>query len=329
MPANLPPQYFDVEKRLKETTDPGERKEIYEELLAIVPKHKGTEKLQALFKTKIAKLKVQMQKRPAVAHRGPTYSIEKSGAGQVVLIGPPNAGKSRLLKALTNADPVIADYPFSTHTPAPAMMPFENIQIQLIDTPPITPEYIDVWHTELVKNADAALLVLNLGAQDPRADLSTVLAKLEEKRIMLVDDESAMYSSRQIPSRKVAVVANKKDLDPGGGKMRLLKTELDEDFLVTAVSAETGDALGDLKYRIFQMLCIVRIYSKIPGKEISRQDPYVLPSGSTLMDMAKSVHKDFAQKLKFAKVWGGNKYRGLKVTRDYLLQDEDIIELHI
>ncbi len=329
MPANLPPQYFDVEKRLKETTDPGERKEIYEELLAIVPKHKGTEKLQALFKTKIAKLKVQMQKRPTVAHRGPTYSIEKSGAGQVVLIGPPNAGKSRLLKALTNADPVIADYPFSTHTPAPAMMLFENIQIQLIDTPPITPEYIDVWHTELVKNADAVLLVLNLGAQDPRADLSTVLAKLEEKRIMFVDDESAMYSSRQIPSRKVAVVANKKDLDPGGGRMRLLKTELDEDFLVTAVSAETGDALGDLKYRIFQMLCIVRIYSKIPGKEISRQDPYVLPSGSTLIDMAKSVHKDFAQKLKFAKVWGGNKYRGLKVTRDYLLQDEDIIELHI
>jgi len=329
MPTNVPPQYLEVEKKLQTTSDPMERKEIYEELLSIVPKHKGTDKLQALLKTKISKLKAQLEKKTAVSRSGPTYSIEKAGAGQVVLIGPPNSGKSSLLKSLTNADPKVADYPFSTHTAAPAMMPYENIQIQLIDTPPVTEDYIEVWHTELIKNADAVLFVLDLGRPDPFEDLLMVMAKLEEKRIEFVENGAEIHSSRQIPYEKNLVIANKSDLDPAGEKIRALDREIEGMFPMIPVSAKTEDNLGELKSRIFSMLKILRVYSKTPGKDVNRKDPYVFRTGSTLVDMAKAVHKDFAQKLKFARIWGTNKYQGQKVNRDYILEDEDIIELHI
>ena len=166
MPANLPPQYFEKEKELKKAKNPQERIAILEELLAIVPKHKGTEKMQALLKTKIAKLKSQSQKSPAVARHTATFQIEKTGAGQVIVVGSPNTGKSSLIKALTNANPDIGDYPFTTRLPSPAMMPYENIQIQLVDMPPITQDYFEFWQAELIKAADAVLLVLDLSQSD-------------------------------------------------------------------------------------------------------------------------------------------------------------------
>ncbi|MCJ7679582.1 MAG: 50S ribosome-binding GTPase, partial [Candidatus Aminicenantes bacterium] len=223
MPANLPPKYFDIEKKLKTARDSQEKIEVMEELLAIIPKHKGTEKLQALYKTKIAKLRAQDKKKPATSHQGSTYTIEKSGAGQIVLLGPPNTGKSSLLKSLTGTEPKIADYPFTTHAPSPAMMKFENIQIQLVDTPPISSDFIDVWHSELLKNADAGLFVLDLGGADPRDDLLMIMAQLEEKRIEFVAEEDGLSSPRRIPFSRILVVANKADLDSSEEKARLLR----------------------------------------------------------------------------------------------------------
>ncbi|MBU4203653.1 MAG: 50S ribosome-binding GTPase [Acidobacteria bacterium] len=329
MPANLPPKYFDIEKKLKTARDSREKIEIMEELLAIIPKHKGTEKLRALYKTKIAKLRVQDKKKPATSHQGTTYTIEKSGAGQIVMLGPPNAGKSSLLKSLTGTEPKIADYPFTTHAPSPAMMKFENIQIQLVDTHPISADFIDVWHSELLKNADAGLFVLDLGAPDSRDDLLTVMAQLEEKRIEFVADETGQSSSRQIPYRRILVVANKADLDSSGEKARLLREELDGTFDMTAVSATMGTDMEELKARLFALLRVLRVYSKAPGKDVDKTDPFILPEGSTVNDLAKAVHKDFAEKLKYARSWSRRTYDGQRINRDFVLSDGDIIELHL
>lgn len=329
MPANLPPQYFEKEKELKTARTAEEKIKIMEELLSIIPKHKGTEKLQALYKTKISKLRSQTQKKGISARHGPTFHVDKAGAGQVILTGLPNSGKSSIIKALTNANPDIGNYPFTTHSPSPAMMMFENIQIQLIDTPPITPEYFEPWHAELIKSADAVLLVMDLGSQNLKNDLKEIKEKLGEKKIELVPDEQDISDEKRFFWKRTLVVANKTDLPGSEANMDALKSTLDPAYNPIPISALEETGLDELKNRIFTMLKVVRVYSKMPGKKVDKTDPYVFPAGNTLMDMAKTVHKDFSQKLKFARIWGQGKYQGQKVNHDYILQDEDIIELHI
>lgn len=329
MPANLPPQYFEKEKELKKAKNPQERIAILEELLAIVPKHKGTEKLQAQLKTKIAKLKSDSQRSPLVARHTATFQVEISGAGQVVIIGSPNTGKSSLIKALTNANPEIGDYPFTTRLPSPAMMPYENIQIQLVDMPPITQDYFEFWQAELIKAADAALLIIDISVPDPVEDFLTLLAKLEEKRIDLVPQETDIPQEKQQFLKKTLIIASKADHPEDEKNLETIKDFIDQDFTPIPISIYKEKTLEELKKRIYDLLDIIRVYSKIPGKKVDHDDPYVFKRGSSLMDMAKAVHKDFAQRLKFARIWGKNKYQGQKVNRSYILEDEDIIELHI
>jgi ribosome-interacting GTPase 1 len=329
MPANLPPQYFEKEKELKKAKTPQERVAILEELLAIVPKHKGTEKLQALLKTKIAKLKNQSQKKPAIARHTDTFQVEKTGAGQVVVIGSPNTGKSSLIKALTNANPDIGDYPFTTRIPSPAMMLYENIQIQLVDMPPITQDFFEFWQAELIKAADAALLVIDISLPDPAEDFLTLLAKLEEKRIALVAQTHTIPQDEQQFNKKTLIIANKADQPLAAENLDIIKGFIDPGFSPLPISISQENNLEELREQIYILLDVIRVYSKIPGKKVDHNDPYVFKEGSSLTDMAKAVHKDFAQKLKFARVWGKNKYQGQKVTRSYILEDEDIIELHI
>ena len=131
MPANLPPQYFEAEKRYRSAREPEEKIAALEAMLAIMPHHKGTDKLHAVLRQKIAKFSLEAEKKYATARRTGFY-IDREGAGQVMLVGPANAGKSQLLAAVTEAIPEIAEYPFTTKTPMPGMMKFEDIQIQLV-----------------------------------------------------------------------------------------------------------------------------------------------------------------------------------------------------
>ena len=156
MPANLPPVYFDAEKRFREAKTPESKIEALEEMLTIMPKHKGTDKLRADLRRRIAKLKEQAQQKKGGARRDAAYMIEKEGAAQIAVIGAPNTGKSALVAALTNASPEVAEFPHTTWKPTPGMAPYENIQFQLVDTPPITRDYLDPWMADLMRRADHA-----------------------------------------------------------------------------------------------------------------------------------------------------------------------------
>jgi ribosome-interacting GTPase 1 len=209
------------------------------------------------------------------------------------------------------------------------MMKFENIQIQLVDLPPITPEFLEPWQAELIKSADAVLIVMDLASQDAANDYKVLTAKLGERNIELVPAGKEVNPEKQFSQKRSLIAANKKDTPDAELNLLLLKDVLDPDFEIFPVSALQEEGLKDLQERFFSVLNVVRVYSKMPGKKAEKSDPYIFQKGETLMDMAKTVHKDFAQKLKFARIWGTGKYQGQKVNHDYVLQDEDIIELHI
>ena len=326
MPANLPPQYFDAEKNFREAKDPLEKIAALEEMLAIMPKHKGTDHLRAELRGRIAKLTQQAAKKSGV--RRASLVIEKEGAAQLAVIGLPNAGKSRLVAAITNASPPVADYPFTTHQALPGMMEFENIKIQLIDTPPLAPQAIEFWMPPLLRRADALLVIVDLSA-DPLEQMEVITEQLKKMRVLIGDSRDEPDPEFTTWPKKALVIGNKIDVDKDGRNYAKLKKQYEGRFPLIAVSAAKGIGLEELKTRIYEVLDIIRVYTKAPGQKPDPTDPIILKRGSTLADAAAEVHKDFRAKMKYARIWGSGKHDGVMAKRDHVLQDGDIIELHL
>jgi len=327
MPTNLPPHYFDAEKRYREAKTAPEKIAALEEMLAIMPKHKGTDHLKADLRRRIAKL-MQSGGKKAAAQRA-AMTVQKEGAAQVPVIGTPNSGKSQLVDVLTNASPTVAEYPFATYTIVPGMMEYENIQIQLLDTPPLVAgSTLALLPPNLVR-ADALLIVIDL-SEDPLLQMETIASELAGMRIGIgkTPDESDEEEIIR-HNKKAMIIGNKIDINVAVENFEVLEELYRDDFPILAISAARGTGLEDLKLAIFRLLEIIRVYTKTPGQKPDMDDPIVLPMGSTLADAATEVHKDFAANLKFARIWGSGKHDGVMAKRDHILQDGDIIELHM
>ena len=328
MPANLPPQYFEAERRYRLAKTDQEKIACLREMLSIMPKHKGTEKLQAELKTKISKLKkLVVQKKRTRAKRAKLYHIEREGAAQVVLLGLPNVGKSQLLASLTRATPEVAPYPFTTTKPAVGMMPYEDITIQMVDTPPLTDGKAEWWLIDIIRNADLLLLTLDLG-EDPLAQLDKLMKNLGDSKVRLVS-ETTEEAPEGVASKKAILVGSKKDLDGATGRFQLLRDRYTEKLPLVSLSAAKDDGLEDLKREIYEVLNILRVYTKVPGKPPDLTEPVVLERGSTVTDAARAIHKDFAYNLTYARLWGSDKYKGQRVERNHVLRDGDVVEFHV
>jgi len=324
MPANLTPEYIAAEKNLRMAKTTLEKIACLEEMLSVMPKHKGTDHLRADLRTKIAKLTQSLDKKTATQRA--SMMIEKTGAGQLAVVGLPNAGKSQIVASLTKAAPTVAAYPFTTQSAMPGMMVFENIQIQLIDLPPLSEQPPEWWLINIIRRADGLLLVIDL-SQDPAAQMELLVDRLNEKRIGLGKVTGAIDEDAPMNYKNALIVGNKADLDNGGKNFRVLQSRHGEQLPVIAVSA-IGQGLDELRFKIFEMLEIIRVYTKTPGGKPDMTDPIILDKGGTLEDAAISVHKDFGKKMKYARIWGSGKFDGVMVKRDHVLQDGDIIELH-
>jgi hypothetical protein len=325
MPANLTPEYLEADGHFKEAKSTEAKIAALEEMLATIPRHKGTEKMQAELKRRLSKLRTEETKRPA-SRAGMIHRVEKEGAGQVALVGPPNSGKSLLVCRFTHATPEVAAYPFTTRIPLPGMMMFEDIQVQLVDLPPVHPDFPEAWLYQIIRNADAAWLVVDLSDPDLLEDLETTQAQLANAKVQLGQGE--LPNAPGWLAKSALLVGNKMDASGASENLEILKDLYGARFPSVWVSAETGQGLEQLRLATFRLLEIIRVYTKAPGKKIERTAPYVLKRGSRLIDLAAHVHHDFLTQLKYARVWGHGKFEGQMVNRDYLLEDQDVVELH-
>jgi small GTP-binding protein len=318
MPANLTPQYMEAEKRFKQAGSIEEKVAALEEMMATIPKHKGTEKLQADLKKKMSALRKESDDHKKAGRRE-SFVVEREGARQLALVGAPNSGKSQLIRSLTNATPEVADYPYTTRVPVPGMLVFENVRFQLIDLPPISPEYTETWVPQIIRNADAILWIADLSDDD-------ILDRLEETHTFLAEAHT------NLDEMKVLMVGNKSDAPGAADRRAILQETYPGRFpLAAIISAATAPPkeIEAFKRLVYDFLDVVRVYTKAPGKKPDFSDPYVVARGSTVLDVAEKVHRDFAESLKYARIWGEGKADGIMVPRDFVISEGDILELHV
>ncbi len=254
--------------------------------------------------------------------------MKKKGQDRVIIIGAANVGKSSLLAAFTNALPTISEAPFSTWTPLPGMMLIDDIQIQLIDTPPLSKDIAQPELFDLIRSADLILIVVDLQAT-PFQQLEDSLKLLNEHKIIPKQRQSKTTDERRIQFIPVLVVVNKDDDDQCDEDFQVFKELLEIELPLVPISVNSQRNFENLKKKIFESLEIIRIYSKPPGKDADMTKPFVIKKGSTLEEFSGKVHHDFQQKLKTARVWGSNVYDGQLVGKDHILHDKDIVELHL
>jgi len=326
MPTNVPPQYREVEARFRAAESTEEKIALLEEMIRILPKHKGTDRLHGDLKAKLAKLRKEPGKKSGAS--GPSHLIPREGAGQVALVGPPNGGKSSLVAVLTHATPRIAEYPFTTREPVPGMMAHEDVGIQLLDLPPLSREHVEPWVFDCIRRADLVWLV----ADDASAldGVSLCLELCAPKHLGLEPPGSPAREDAPPGwmAKKTLLVATGRDRPGSAENAAILRELLEVPWPLFHVSAVTGEGLDALRAGTFEALDVVRVYTKEPGKPPDRERPFTLDRGATVEKLAEAIHKDLLRTFKFARIWGSGAFDGQEVQRDHVLRDGDVVELH-
>jgi len=384
MPANVTPEYLAAEEEYRRARTPKEKLKALEKMLSLIPKHKGTEKMQMQIKRKISKTKEEMETRVRKSSRGPTFNVKKEGAAQIALVGLPNSGKSLILHQLTNADVTVDNYPFTTKMPTPGMMEYKDVQIQLVEIPAIIKDVslgkgFGLQILSAIRAADAVALIIDLSL-NPLEQMKTILDELEKGGIKLNEEppdleivkkaeggidirgkqffsgdeqimkelllkekihnaiivfrsettleqfQEALDESKAF--RPAIILATKGDIKNSKRNFAVLKKYY-SDYDIVPISAEKKINLEHVQESIYKSLNIIRVYTKTPGEEVA-YPPITMKPHSTVYKAAGRVHKQFQRKFKYAKIWGPSaKYDGQKVGSDHVLQDGDIVEVHI
>ena len=325
MPANLTPVYYEAEDRFRKAETNEEKIAALEEMLSVMPKHKGTDGLRADLRRKLSQFREAATQKKG-GKQVDIFHVPRSGAGQVVLLGLPNTGKSSIVAALSKAKVVVADFPFATQVPVPGMVRYEDIQIQLVDMPPITADYSAPGQVGTYRNCDIIAAVIDL-SQDIEEQCLVLLDFLESRKLLLEDKTPATDGQGNVMGKKAVCFCTKADLGPEGA-FELARKSFDKPIEYLKLSTQTGEGLDKLGELLFRQLNILRIYAKPPGKPADMESPFTLPAGTTVQDLALAIHRELAQKLKSARIWGTGVYDGQSVHLTHTLHDKDVVELH-
>jgi hypothetical protein len=299
----------------------------------------GTEHLQADIKSRIKQLTEELSAPKKGGKRsGPSHVVRAEGAAQVALIGPPNSGKSSLHARLTGSRTEVAPYPFTTHLPIPGMLPHDDIHFQLVDLPPISNDFMEPWLIATLQPTDAVLLVVDVNDPECVEQIPALMTRLNDKKIYLRERWPGLPGEEDSPEGPenpfqldlpTLLVANKCDLDPDPEEVKVLEELLGLRFPTLTVSAETGEGLEKLGPFLFRALEIVRVYTKSPGKPPDSDKPFTVRRGDTVLDVARQIHREIADGLKFARIWGKSVYDGQQTGPEHPVEDGDIVELHL
>jgi uncharacterized protein len=331
MPANLTQQYLFAEERFKAATNHEDKVAALEEMIRELPKHKHTEKMFADLKTRLAKLRREGEAKAAggPAKHSETPVLKKEGAGQVFLVGAPNTGKSALVAALSKAPVEVTEYPFTTRKCIPGMAAWEDVRFQLVDSPSLDPTFLEPNLMPLVRQADAAVVVVDLSAGECLDQPGWVFDALSAARIDVkpgtVHAVEKEYGRSVLPGFLAATHADHPDAPVA---LELLADLVGARLKIVAVDVKDPASVKAFARACFDLFGVVRVYSKQPGKEAERDQPFLVPLGGTVLDFAERIHRDLRERFDFARVWGPGKYDGQRVARDYAVEDGDVIEVH-
>ncbi|PKB68869.1 MAG: hypothetical protein BZY81_00480 [SAR202 cluster bacterium Io17-Chloro-G4] len=333
MPTNVTPQYRSAEERFRQAKTSQEKIIALQEMLSVMPKHKGTDHLKAQLRARMSKLMADLEGPSRGSRSGNVepFSLPKQGAGRATLVGPTNVGKSLLLTKATGAHSKVGSYALSTMEPVPGMLSYEDIYIQLVDTPPIANLSTQGRLYGLLRMSDVLLVVVDLSG-DPVSQAQECIQALEEWGFVISGIGVGEQGDNSELEKPVIIVGNKADVPGSLDSFQLLESRLGENYPVLLVSAEEEVGLDELGETLFRELGIIRVYTRAPQQkqeETKRGAPFVLPEGSTVADASAYVHKDLVRNLKYAVLWGrSSKFEGQHVGRDHRLHDGDLIELH-
>lgn len=329
MPTNLPLQYHKAEDRYKAARDPEEKLAHLREMLAIMPHHKGTNKVRADLRKKLSALQEQIEqgKSGGKSKVANPFFIAHGEAPQALLVGGANSGKSSLMDALTAARPVVAEYPFSTNLPQPGMMKWEDVQIELVDTPPVMQRPLEGWLIDQCRAADLVLLVADLAGEDCCEMVQLIDEGFEERGLRLVDRvcDDPLRAENERPT---LLVANKADHPDAPVNLEFLTELIGGRWQRVLTSVTEGQGLENFARTVWDGLGLVRVYTKAPGKPPDLDAPYLVPRGASVLDVAGKVHREFQERFASARIWGSGKFDGQVVDRAHVVAEGDVLEIH-
>jgi len=297
MPINADYEYFEAEKKYLQAEGLEERIACLEDLIRKAPSHKGSENLRAELRTRLRKFKEKLEKGKKVGKgkRG----IRKEGY-QIALVGKTNSGKSLLLSKLTNANPTVSSHEFTTSRPELGTMNYKGVKAQIVDLPSIGSKEFDY---NIVNTADCLLIVIS-GLKELKG-VEDFLEKIRGKRI---------------------IVVNKVDKLDGNGRRKLEATCKSKRLNCVFVSSLDSQGIDNLKKKIFEIMRVIRVFTKEPGKP-KNEDPVVLSQGSTVRDVAETIYKGFSNHIKETRLTGpSGKFTNQKVGMNHVLKDKDVVE---
>ena len=334
MPTNVPPQYREAEERFRRATTPQLKIAALEEMLSIMPKHKGTDHLKAQLRSRISRLTEGLEQISS-SHRSTRtepFSIPKMGDGTATLIGLTNSGKSMLMNTLTGAQTKVAAYEYTTQEPVSGIWLEMGIHLQVIDTPSIASPAIQSRLYGLLRNSDLFLIVLDL-ATDPLGQFEMISSHLSDWGFSTVNEiATAPQGAQSYLYKSTIVVGSRADMDGSLDSFEELQNHVSGQYPLVMTSAEEQYGLDELGKEVFNVLGLIRVYSKSPRdilEEVDKGNPVVLKDGSTVEDAALKLHKELAGGFKYAVLWGrSGKFQGQRVGKQHMLSDEDILEIH-